>query len=85
MDGFRFNEYLRGFAKGVPDGKKFTYGDLVEGWKKAELQRSKGKQEIGKQFEYNQFTRDFFAANKGGSRCEMMEAWREVRGFAASS
>ena len=73
LDGFRFNEYLRGFAKGI-SGQKITYGDLVEGWKKAEKKRSEGKQEIGKQFEYNQFTRDFFAANSGGSRKEMMEA-----------
>lgn len=78
LDGFRFNEYLRGFAKGI-SGQKITYGDLVEGWKKAEKKRSEGKQEIGKQFEYNQFTRDFFAANSGGSRKEMMEAWRTIR------
>ena len=84
LDGFRFNEYLRGFAKGI-SGQKITYGDLVEGWKKAEKKRSEGKQEIGKQFEYNQFTRDFFAANSGGSRKEMMEAWRTIRSFAAGN
>lgn len=83
-EGFRFNEYLRGFAKGIPEGEEgITYGDLVEGWKKAEKKRSEGKQEIGKQFEYNQFTRDFFAANPGSSRSEMMEAWRAIRIFAA--
>ncbi|CAE7793869.1 unnamed protein product [Symbiodinium sp. CCMP2456] len=79
--GFRFNEYLRGFAKGVPEGQDLTYGDLVQGWKEAEGERKEGKTAIGKQFEYNQFTRDFFAANAGGSREEMMEAWRAVRSY----
>ncbi|CAK9018598.1 unnamed protein product [Durusdinium trenchii] len=82
LDGFRFNEYLRGFAKGIPEGQKLTYGDLVEGWKEAEKKRSQGKQEIGKQFEYNQFTRDFFTANPGSSRKEMMDAWRTIRNCA---
>ncbi|CAJ1408776.1 unnamed protein product [Effrenium voratum] len=76
---FRFNEYLRSFAKGTQEG--LTYRDLVEGWKDAEQKRREGKQEIGKQFEYNQFTRDFFAANPGASRADMMEAWRTVRSY----
>eukprot|EP00440_Ansanella_granifera_P029631 gb/GFBE01032185.1/.p1 GENE.gb/GFBE01032185.1/~~gb/GFBE01032185.1/.p1 ORF type:complete len:219 (+),score=38.51 gb/GFBE01032185.1/:1-657(+) len=78
---FRFNEYLRAFAKGTPNGKRFTYGDLIRGWQKAENQRRVGKQKIGKQFEYNQFTRDFFAANPGGTRRTMMKAWRTVRSY----
>jgi len=47
-------------------------------------ERRQGKQEIGKQFEYNQFTRDYFAANPGGSRKEMMDAWKTVRALATS-
>ena len=39
VEGFRFNEYLRSFSKGVPEGQKLTYGDLIEGWKKAEKDR----------------------------------------------
>ena len=39
LEGFRFNEYLRSFSKGVPEGQKLTYGDLIEGWKKAEKDR----------------------------------------------
>ncbi|CAJ1399470.1 unnamed protein product [Effrenium voratum] len=78
-EGFRFNEYLRGFAKGAQEG--LTYRDLVKGWKDAEQKRREGQQAIGKQFEYNQFTRDFFAAKPGASRADMMEAWRTVRSY----
>lgn len=76
---FRFNSYLRQFAKGVPAGESPTYGDLIQGWRAAEDQRAKGSSEIGKQFEYNQFSRDYFAEEPDGTRKGMMEAWAEVR------
>ncbi|CAE7793818.1 unnamed protein product [Symbiodinium sp. CCMP2456] len=80
-EGFRFNDYLRGFAKAVPKGKPVTYGDLVNGWKAAEDKRAHGMTRIGKQFEYNQFARDFFAANASSGRQDMMSAWKTVRSF----
>lgn len=79
--GFRFNDYLRQFAKGVPKGKSLTYGDLVQGWHEAEEVRKQGGKKIGKQFEYNQFSRDFFSANSGKSKQDMIDAWNIVREY----
>jgi len=64
---FHFNSYLRQFASELFKGKKdLTYGDLVKGWKKSEeIKKDPNyKSKIGKQFEYNQFIRDFFKNEK---------------------
>jgi hypothetical protein len=35
--------------------------------------------DIGKQFEYNQFTRDFFLNEKGKSQADAIQAWKIVK------
>lgn len=78
---FHFNEYLRKFAKNCNKALKITYGDLVKGWIKVEQEKQNPsyKSTIGKQFEFNQFQRDFYAKEKGKTRRELTEAWRLVR------
>ena len=58
-----------------------TYGDLVEGWLDEEEKKKNPdyKSIIGKQFQYNQFQRDFYAAEKGKSREALNKAWKLVR------
>lgn len=75
---FRFNLYLREHAKQSPQG--ITYGDLVEGWKRYEEERKTGQVAIGKQFQYNQFMRDYFKAHPHSSRTEAIQAWKKFRG-----
>ncbi|HVE44887.1 MAG TPA: cytoplasmic protein [Gammaproteobacteria bacterium] len=60
---FRFDAYLRQFTNQNNITKNLTYGDLINGWLVEEVRRSdtEYKSNIGKQFEYNQFIRDFFA------------------------
>lgn len=78
---FRFNNYLRQFAKAPNNNQKLTYGALVVGWQNAEAEkRSVGKKTtIDKQFQYNQFQRDFYAAEKDKSRVQLNKAWKLVR------
>ncbi len=74
-DKFKFNQYLREFAKQPNDGT-ITYGDLVDGWKVSQIKK---KKIIDKQFQYNQFQRDFYAHDKNETRSECLKAWRLVR------
>ena len=78
---FRFNGYLRQFTHKDNISTGLTYGDLVKGWQLAEAkhQSSEHKNDIGRQFEYNQFTRDFFFHEKGKSRQEMIQAWHFLK------
>ncbi len=78
---FRFNSYLRQFAKISNEDSNLTYGDLVKGWIKAEEQRKNPsyKSTIDQQFEFNQFQRDFYAKEKGKTRKELIEAWQVIR------
>ncbi len=66
---FRFDAYLRQFTNKNNITTGLTYGDLVNGWLEEESKRKSPnyKSTIDKQFEYNQFTRDFFANEKGKS------------------
>ncbi|MCG3057036.1 hypothetical protein KZ287_33255, partial [Escherichia coli] len=60
-----------------------TYRDVVTAWYEEESRKKDPsyQREIGAQFEYNQFTRDFFAdpTNKGKSRADAIAAWRAVK------
>ena len=77
---FRFNAYLRQFTQ-QNNIINLTYGDLVDGWLAYELNKKKSSQpnSIGKQFEFNQFTRDFFINGKGKSRADAIKAWQLVK------
>ena len=79
---FRFNAYLRQFTeKKNLLSKNLTYGDLVHAWllEESEKKNLNTKAPIGKQFEYNQFTRDFFAHEKNKTRADAIRAWKLVK------
>ena len=78
---FHFNSYLRNFAKTTNMDGTITYGDLIEGWLKAEVCKKSLQQKspIEKQFQFNIFQRDFYTAEKGKTRKQMIDAWKMVR------
>jgi hypothetical protein len=78
---FRFDAYLRQFTNKNNITKDLTYSDLVDGWLAEEMKRNEPhfKSDISKQFEYNQFTRDFFANENGKSLADAIKAWNVVK------
>tara|TARA_Y200000002_G_scaffold365378_1_gene355228 strand:+ start:2599 stop:3171 length:573 start_codon:yes stop_codon:yes gene_type:complete len=72
---FKFNDYLRSFARKENDGS-LSYGDLVQGYKDSLKHK---KITIDKQFEYNQFQRDFFKHNPKGKREDCLKAWQLIK------
>jgi hypothetical protein len=74
---FRFNSYLRQYMDKNYIKSGMTYGDLVEGWLRAE---SSGEiKEISTQFEYNRFIRDYFANEKSKSLADAIRAWKIIK------
>ena len=56
-------------------GKK-TYKDAIAQYNKILLDKKSGKKaNIGKQFEYNQYTRDFFEENPKLNRVNCIKCW----------
>ena len=78
---FKFNSYLRAFAKQENNGE-LTYGDLVHGYNNSLKSKTST---IDKQFEYNQFQRDFYKHNFDKSRLECHQAWALVKQAAGGS
>lgn len=74
-DKFKFNHALRQFAKIQNDGS-LTYGDLVKIWLES-IQTPKST--IDKQFEFNQFQRDFHKHEHGKSMQECQAAWAFIK------
>lgn len=77
---FHFSTYIQNYFKNNI-GK--TYRDVVDAWYEEE-ERKKAPtytKKIAPQFEYNQFTRDFFAdpKNRGKSRTDAIEAWKKIK------
>lgn len=72
---FRVNQYLRDFCKQQNDGS-MTYQDLIEGYKTSLTSK---KTTIDKQFQYNQFQRDFFSHESGKSQEDCARAWKLIR------
>lgn len=83
---FHFSTYIQNYIKNNV-GK--TYRDVVAAWYEEEEHKkdSAYKKEIAPQFEYNQFTRDFFADpnNKGKTRKEAIEAWNNIKKLPGSN
>ncbi|MDQ0229293.1 DUF6434 domain-containing protein [Metabacillus malikii] len=77
---FHFSTYIQNYFK---DNIGKTYQDVVNAWYMEEERKkdSAYKTNIGPQFEYNQFIRDFFADpnNKGKSREQAINAWNEIK------
>ncbi|MBU7592458.1 DUF6434 domain-containing protein [Metabacillus halosaccharovorans] len=83
---FHFSTYIQNYFKNNI-GK--TYRDVVDAWYKEE-ERKKAPtytKKIAPQFEYNQFTRDFFAdpKNRGKSRTNAIEAWKKIKKLPGSN
>ncbi len=81
---FKFNDYLRQFIKTPDLDGSLTYGHLVAGWlaNESDIKQTTQKPPIAKQFQFNQFQRDFYNANKNAKREEMLKAWKLVRSVA---
>jgi hypothetical protein len=71
---FKFNVSFMNWMK-QNAGK--TYQDAVDEWNRIwEEKKSGNKTAISPQFEYNQYTRDFFKANPNRSRDEAITCWK---------
>lgn len=71
-EDFRFDSHMRAFFKA---GNK-TLDQAVEHWF---VTRDLPSDEIGWQFQYNRFVRDFYRANPGADQEEMIAAWTKAR------
>ncbi len=76
---FHFSVQLQKYIKANPE---LTFQGVIHEWQRLENLKASGKldAEIGPQFEYNQFTRDFFSdpKNQGKTRKECISAWKEI-------
>ncbi len=80
IPNFHFSTYIQNYFKNNI-GK--TYRDVVDAWYEEEERKKDPsyKKKIAPQFEYNQFTRDFFADpnNQGKSREEAIVTWNKIK------
>ncbi len=70
---FRFDAPMRNFVAG---GAGRTLDEAVDHWRAT---RDQGPASIGPQFELNRFTRGWYLDNPGGTRDEVLTAWRRYR------
>ncbi|MDB4989862.1 MAG: cytoplasmic protein [Myxococcaceae bacterium] len=77
---FRFTVTLQNYIKEHPG---ISFEELAAYWRRESAARKDGsfRPSVAPQFEYNQFTRDFYAdpANRGKPRQDCLAAWRRVR------
>ena len=69
--GFKFKVKFQKWLKSNPDK---TYRDAIDAY--YEIQNSGEKTEIGKQFQYNLYIRDFFENNEGKSLDDAIKCWK---------
>ena len=69
--GFKFKVKFQKWLKSNPDK---TYRDAIDAY--FEIQNSKEKTDIAKQFQYNQYIRDFFEDNENKSLDDAIKCWR---------
>ena len=83
---FHFSTYIQDYFK---ENVGKTYQDVVDAWYEEEERKKDPsyKRKIGSQFEYNQFTRDYFAdpKNKGKKREDAIKAWNEIKALPGSN
>jgi hypothetical protein len=72
--GFRFDAPMREFFARTTGSQ--TLQDALDHYRAT---RTTTPQPIDSQFEFNRFTRDWYARNPGGSRQEMLAAWQAVK------
>ena len=69
--GFKFKVKFQRWLKSNPDK---TYRDAIDAYH--EIQNSKEKTKIDKQFQYNQYIRDFFENNNDKSLDDAIKCWK---------
>lgn len=70
---FRFDEAMRTY---IADGAGMTLGDAVDHWYAT---RDRPRTEIGAQFEFNRFIRDWHRDHPSGTAAEARAAWARYR------
>ncbi len=76
---FKFNVPFMNWMKENP-GK--TYREAIGEWKRIVNEKKHGKKtEIASQFQYNQYTRDFFTANPNANRDDAIKCWKYKKGL----
>ena len=73
-DGFKFKVKFQKWLKSNPDK---TYQDAINAY--YELQNSKEKTKIDKQFQYNQYIRDFFEDNDDRTLNDAIKCWKHKK------
>lgn len=76
-DSFKFNAYLRQFKGSDNVLSGLTYGDLLAGYLSFECKKT-SSDDIPKQFEYNQFIKDYFHHEAKGTLKKAVEAWKLI-------
>lgn len=74
--GFKFKV---AFQKWMKENPEKTYAEAIDAYYK--IQNSKEKTKIGKQFEYNQYIRDFFENNDNKSLDDAIKCWKYKKGL----
>ena len=80
---FKFNVIFMNWMK-ANAGK--SYQNAVDEWRRIDAEKKAGKKfPISNQFEYNQYTRDFFADNPTMSRQEAIACWKFKKSLPGSN
>lgn len=72
--GFKFKVKFQKWLKSNPDK---TYQDAINAYH--EIQSSEDKTKIDKQFQYNQYIRDFFKDNEGRTLDDAIKCWKHKK------
>jgi len=78
-DHFKFNVPFMNWMK-TNSGK--TYKEAIFEWNRIITEKKRGqKTEIASQFQYNQYTRDFFKANPEAKKSDAIKCWKFKKSF----
>ena len=77
-ESFSFNVAFQKWLK-TNTGK--TYAEAVSAYHEIKNNTSGGRKNIGRQFEYNTYVRDFFEHNKGRSLDDAIRCWKYKKGL----
>ena len=77
-NSFSFNVAFQKWLK-TNTGK--TYAEAVSAYHEIKNNTSGGRKNIGRQFEYNTYVRDFFEHNKGRSLDDAIRCWKYKKGL----
>nr|WP_106779145.1 DUF6434 domain-containing protein [Lysinibacillus timonensis] len=83
---FHFSTYIQNYFR---ENVGKTYRDVVKAWYEEEERKTNSsyKKQIGPQFEYNHFIRDYFADpnNKSKTREDAINAWNKIKKLPGSN